>query len=109
MAAVSVTPIMDDRVVVVPSMLSPSVASCDIMYGTIAPMLPSISAPFNAWRPGNSSGAESSRPAQQQQEECSNTYRVKLEVDSKTVGECLCPGLHRCTNNPETQSLWHHQ
>lgn len=66
MAAVSVTPMMADSAVVVPSMLSPRVISCDIMYGTIAPILPSISALFNAWRPGNSSGAESSRPPHQQ-------------------------------------------
>jgi len=66
MAAVRVTPMMDDSAVVVPSMLNPRVASCDIMYGTMAPMLPSISALFNTWRPGNNSGDESSRPANQQ-------------------------------------------
>jgi len=47
MAAVKVTPMMDERVVVVPSMLRPRVASFDIMYAPIAPTLPSISALFS--------------------------------------------------------------
>jgi len=38
---------IDDSAVVVPSMLIPRVASCDIMYAPIAPTLPSISALFS--------------------------------------------------------------
>jgi len=47
MAAVKVTPMMADSVVVVPSMLMPRVGSSYIMYAPIAPTLPSISALFS--------------------------------------------------------------
>jgi len=78
MATVKVTPIIADSVVVVPSMLRPRVASFDIMYAPIAPTLPSISALFNAWRAGNSNGAESSRPALPTTVEVNHTRLYKI-------------------------------
>ena len=64
MAAVKVTPMIADSELVTPSMLSPTVASFDIMYGTIAPTVPAAIPAFMTCRPGNKSGAEFSTPSQ---------------------------------------------
>ena len=62
MAMVRVTPMTADKVLVAPSMLSPSVASLVDMKATRAPTLPNSRPRFMGCRPGSSSGAELSKP-----------------------------------------------
>lgn len=61
-AAVSVTPIVAERPDAAPNMARPEFIVGSIKKYAMAPMLPPSNAALRAWRPGNNSGDELSKP-----------------------------------------------
>ena len=92
MAIVKVTPMILDKAVAVPKQPIPVIKSPDDMNKPIAATLPRSIPKFMAWRPGNSNGAEFSKPIKGK-----ISFRVNLEIyntpllkTSSTPNKILC-------------------